>query len=244
MDSILSSEIRSKDHLRVFDELAALRFDAVGLENILIYMIDTVDVDALPFLADQFNVLGLKGWNTAKTPDDKRALIKSAVELRKYVGTPFGVRRALQSVGYADAIFYEGVIALYNGEFNFDGLITYGGGSWANFSVLVDLGETRGVNDPDNTQLIDLINAYKNVRSLLVDITYKVSVSDTQEETDEESLSIAFAEQDENVGALTEENGLTVSQDQINDSFLSLTEGNTVLNVLNSSGDLINQYTF
>ncbi len=243
MDSVLSSEIRSKPHLQAFDDMAALRFDAIGLEKILVYMIDTVEASALPFLADQFNVLGLKGWNIAKTDADKRALIKSAVELRRYVGTPYGIRRALQSVGYAGADFEEGVTALYDGEFNFDGLITYGSGTWANFRVIADLGESKGINSIDSPQLVDLINAYKNVRSLLVDIFYKVSVSDTIPQDEEENLTIGMTTSD-NVGAFSEEEGLTIAQDQINDSFLSLTEGNLTLNLLNSSGDLITQYIF
>jgi phage tail P2-like protein len=170
-ESILSSEVRSHEHLRVFDELAAYRFQIMETEKILVYMIDTVDVDALPHLADQFNLLGFNGWNSAKTIDDKRALIKKAVELHRFAGTPFAIRRALESVGCSDVEIEEGVGPVYDGFFKHDATITYGTGNWATFRVRLNPGE-RGTTDADTAELVGLINAWKPARCKLVGLIY------------------------------------------------------------------------
>jgi P2-related tail formation protein len=171
-ESILSSEVKSREHLRVFDELAAYRFQIMEVEKLLVYMIDTVDVDALPSLAEQFNLLGFNGWNSAQTIDDKRALIKKAIELHRYSGTPFAIRRALESVGCFDVEIEEGVGPIYDGFFIHDGTITYGEGNWATFRVAVDPG-ARTIDDVATAELTSLINAWKNARSKLVGLIYK-----------------------------------------------------------------------
>lgn len=170
-ESILSSEIRAKEHLRIFDELAEYRFSILQIEKLLVYMVDTVDVDALPYLADQFNLLGLNGWNSTTTTEDRRALIKRAIELHRYAGTPFAIRRALESVGCTSVTFEEGVGPLYDGYFLYDGTITYGDGNWATFRVSLDPG-VRPTTPEATAELVALINAWKNARSKLVGLDY------------------------------------------------------------------------
>lgn len=242
-ESVLSSEIRSKEHLRAFDDLAAFRFAAIELEKILVYAIDTVDADALPFLAEQFNVLGLRGWNSAKTEQDKRDLIKRAVELHRFAGTPYAIRRALQSVGYADIQFEEGVGPLYDGYFLYDGTITYGAGNWATFRATVDLGEGKGINSVDTPELIGLINTWKNARSKLVGLYYKATVSDNVTAVEETTLNATIVHQD-TVDPLGEDNNLIVSQDLIADNYSGLADGGIDLSVKNSLGVEINHYIF
>lgn len=75
--------------------------DRVGdldLTKLLIYWLDDVDASALPHLAKQFHVLGLEGWDYASTEAEKRALLKQAVELHRYKGTPWAVRQGIQRV--------------------------------------------------------------------------------------------------------------------------------------------------
>ena len=49
------------------------RIQGLDVSKLLVYLIDLVDADALPHLADQFHVLGLEGWNAALTEDSRRA---------------------------------------------------------------------------------------------------------------------------------------------------------------------------
>lgn len=244
-DSVLSSEAKSKEHIRAFDDLAAARLDALETEKELVYMIDTVDADALPFLADQFNLLGLKGWNSAKTEQDKRDLIKRAIELNRYAGTTYSVRRALQAVGYAGVVLTEGGDGVhYDGFFDFDGSLSYGAGNWATFRATADLGESKGINDVDTEELIGLINTWKNARSKLVGLAYQASTSDTVESTDETSLSINLGIQE---GVDTPDDSVTelaLSQAAILENYSGLAEGNIDLSVKNSLGVEINHYIF
>lgn len=243
MPSVLSSEIVSKDHLRAFDEMVEARFTALELEKILIYMIDTVDAKALPFLAAQFNVLGLRGWNFAKTEKDQRDLIKRAVELQRYAGTGYSIRRALQAVGYAGITFEEGVGAVYDGYFLHDGAITYGGGAWALFRATVDLGESKGINAVDTPELIGLINTYKPQRSRLVGVFYEVTVSDTMPADDALTLAVNMETLD-SVDPLTEEDSLIVTQAPIEEVYTDLTDSGIDLSVKNALGVELFHYNF
>lgn len=79
--------------------LAALveRFAAIDLTKLLIYRVDTVEASALPHLVDQFD---LEDFVDATTPETTvRRLIKQAIELRRYMGTPWAVRRTLEAFG-------------------------------------------------------------------------------------------------------------------------------------------------
>lgn len=75
------------------------RIQGLDVSKLLVYLIDLVDADALPHLADQFHVLGLEGWNAALTEDSRRALIQSAIELHRHKGTPWALKRALAPLG-------------------------------------------------------------------------------------------------------------------------------------------------
>lgn len=241
----LASSIADKEHLRVIDEIIEERFTALELQTLLIYVIDTVDSRALPFLASQLNVTGLRGWTAAKTDSDRRELIKRAIELNRYAGTPYAVRAALRSVGYANAFITEGTGAFYNGEFFYDNFINYGSGIWATFTVLLDIGESKGINLLENEEAAALINEWKNQRSKLTALTYQATVSDTliPRESDSDSLNLDITSQD-GVDPLSEENNLTVTQEEIVDIFHTLTDSDTQLTVLNSQGDVIEIYNF
>ncbi|WP_268593550.1 phage tail protein I [Escherichia coli] len=134
--------------------LAAERFAQLDLTVLLIYLVDLVDVTALPSLAEQFHVQGLEGWLFARNERQKRDLIKQAIELHRYRGTPWAVRQVLK------------ILAL-------DGDISewfeYGGKPYF-FRMGVTL-ETRGLTEDEFNALIVLIHEYKNVRSKLEMLT-------------------------------------------------------------------------
>jgi P2-related tail formation protein len=68
-------------------------------------------------------VTGYRGWLLADTEAQKRELLKVAIELHRYAGTPFAIEKALQSVGFIGATIIENPVALfrYDGLFNYDG---------------------------------------------------------------------------------------------------------------------------
>lgn len=189
-EKILASALGGKEHLQAWDELFEFRFATVELETLLIMMVDTVPSDALPYLADQFDLLGVNGWNACKTEQDRRNLVKRAIELKRYQGTPFAIRRALQSVGYYDAVILKNPGAFYNGKFKHDGEVTYGSGMWASIAVILDIGETKGLTEKENSEAIDLINTYKSARDKLLWIDHKCTLVDTVETNEEFTFAV------------------------------------------------------
>ena len=121
------------------------RLGALDLTPLLVYIIDHVDSSALPHLAWQFHI---EGWELAQTIQEKRNLIKSAIELHRYKGTPYAIKRVFQALGL-DASLQEWFD--YNGD-------PY------KFKVFV---KTIIQDEDTYRKLIGLINEYKNVRSWL-----------------------------------------------------------------------------
>lgn len=160
-NNILADSISHLPHLAAFDLLVKKRFSEIELDKLLIYLIDSVDASFLPFLATQFDVLGYKGWKLAVTEQDKRDVIKRAIELHRFKGTLWAVREALKNIGYGDAVIEEHVE-----------------GHWAKFRVTIDMGG-RPVNALELTELTKMINEYKNVRSHLADISYTIHFEDS-----------------------------------------------------------------
>ena len=73
-------------------------WQAIDLTKLLIYWLDSVDASALSHLAKQFHILGLEGWDYAATEAEKRELLKQAVELHRYKGTPWAVRQGIRRI--------------------------------------------------------------------------------------------------------------------------------------------------
>lgn len=139
------------------------RLGTLDLTPILIYLIDNVKIDALPHLADQFHITGNEGWIFSKTEEEKRALIKNAIQIHKYKGTKFSLEKVLE------ALNLNGRIAEW-----FD----YGGNPY-HFKVILDL-FNRGFDETTEQQLFDLINETKNVRSTMETLEVNLANSATQ----------------------------------------------------------------
>lgn len=166
-DTVIADSLQAIEHVTAFDLLWKQRLSAIQADAVLVYIIDSVSAEALPFLAKQFDVDGEKGYSLATNDAERRAIIKQAIELKRYMGTVWAVKEAIRSVGYAGAVLDEGID---QGTPAID---------WAKFRVEVDLGNSGGLNSNTAAELTRLINYYKNVRSHLLDISYITSVSDT-----------------------------------------------------------------
>ena len=158
--SVLADSIAHVKHLAAFDLLIKKRYSELELDKLLVYIIDTVDAAAIPYLAEQFDVLGYKGFRLATTEADKREIIKRAIELHRFKGTLWAVRESLRSIGYGDLLIEEHV-----------------DGHWAKFRATIDLGE-KSLNVLEMQDIVKMIYEYKNARSHLVDITYTISITE------------------------------------------------------------------
>ena len=174
----LASGIESIPHLKAFDDLAADRLAAIDISVVLMLLVDQAPAAALPSLADQFDVLGYKGWALARNEQEKRDLIKKAIELHRYKGTEWAIIEAVKTVGFENASIVTGVGVNYDGAHNYDGSINYTGGHWAQFRVLITLPDNIGVNSVSLSDLTSLILQYKNARSQLVDISFRIEFTE------------------------------------------------------------------
>lgn len=178
---VLASAISNVPHMAAFDQLAADRFDKVDLDQLLVYVIDTVDASALPWLAWQFDVLGYNGMRLATTEQQQREVIKSAIQLKRYSGTPWAVKEALRSIGYPDAVLTENA---GEGEYG-----------WAQFRISIDSGDNT-ISEAMVTELVKMINIYKGARNHLLDISYTVNFSDGFTLIDSHSLETGIDSND------------------------------------------------
>lgn len=166
-ENILADSIAGISHLAAFDAMVASRMNTIELESLLVYVIDTVSASALPTLARQFDVEGFVGYGVATTDEQRREIIKRAIELKRYMGTVYAIREAMRICGYTEAILTEGIDLG-------DPLI-----DWARFSIDSEIGDTVGIDGVSQTNLAKLIREYKNVRSYLEGITYRLGIYDT-----------------------------------------------------------------
>lgn len=162
-DTILPDSIAIFPHLLAFDLAFKKQVEKIPLEKLLVYMVDRVPAEALPLLAEQFDLLGYKGMRLASTEQDLRNLIKRGIELHRYKGTIYGIEEALKSVGFANAKIIEHV-----------------NGHWAKFSVdLTNSGvqlTAQGLDD-----VLAMVREYKNARSQLEAVQIVLQVDEVLE---------------------------------------------------------------
>lgn len=95
LQELLPSPLQRDANYRALNDLLD-RAGSLDLIKLLVYWLDIVDASALPVLAKQFHVMGLEGWEFARTEAEQRALLKHAVELHRRKGTPWAVRQGVK----------------------------------------------------------------------------------------------------------------------------------------------------
>lgn len=97
MSSLLVPPLAS-DPRSLAVEALSQRLDSIDRTAVLVCLIDLVPADALPYLAEQFNVAALWPY----LPDDaaRRRAIKESVAWHRAKGTPWAVETALSWAGY------------------------------------------------------------------------------------------------------------------------------------------------
>ncbi len=190
MTLVIPDSISSKEHVAKLDELVDERYNNLNLSVLLVYLVNTVPASALPFLGEQFDVMGYKGWRYADTEQKKRDLIKKAIELHRYKGTPWSIKEALKIIGIPDAIIEEGIYNQYNGIITYNGDNLYGGGSWATFKVFIPDGTFPSLTPTIISEVTNLVLAYKNARSVLVGVSTAYISTESISMTEEFTLNV------------------------------------------------------
>jgi len=158
LDKNILPQSMQEPHIMAFDILMRQRLENIGLDSLLVYIIDTVNEETLYQLARQFDLLGFNGWKLADTTQKKRALVKKGIELHRYKGTVWSVKEALKTVGYPDVSITEHV------------------GHWAGFTIELNAGN-QPISEEIIREVTGVVNAYKNARSHLMGFEFKIEFS-------------------------------------------------------------------
>lgn len=161
---VIASSLLDNDLAKAFSRMVAERWDNWDLSPFMVYLVDICDSSVLPYLADQFDIEGLSGFEVASNDDERRELIKRSIALHKFIGTPWAIREACKTVGFPVIELNEGVTVGEPTDHD-----------WAQFSVFVLLAENKSITQNDYRKLKLFIEFYKNERSHLVELGYFVS---------------------------------------------------------------------
>lgn len=164
VNTVIADSVKSIPHIAAWADNAEKYFTDYDYSKLFIYNVDTVDASFLPYLAEQFDILGHKGYNLATTEAEKREIIKRAIELHRYKGTPWAIMEALRSVGFSNIIIREGIAAGYN--------------HWAKFGIEITP-NGKALDDTGLADIYAMVHEYKPARSFLVEVFRRADVADT-----------------------------------------------------------------
>jgi len=175
------------------------RLAALDLTTLLVYRIDSVVDEALPFLAWQFDILsplwqliapvalgvdaltnidllidvdnliesGGLVTELALTEAAQRELLKNAIALHRFRGTPWAVKQALASLGWA-------TVSLLEGQTSWGGVAYPSNQGWAVFRVMIDLAAGQGVSIGAASTAVAAVNFFKPARAWLDSVWFAV----------------------------------------------------------------------
>lgn len=133
----------------------------------LVYLFDVVDEVFLDLLAEQFDMLGYSGWVLAQNADQKRELLKSAFELHAMKGTVGGIKEAVRRLGFPGIEVQENTGAPEGALY-----------PWAYFNVAYVIPDDRAIDALEISNMIGLIEKYKNARSVLNELKFRPNSND------------------------------------------------------------------
>lgn len=155
--------------LRTLGRLAG-RLDNIDLSVLMVFLVDIVDSSALPWLGEQFSLSG-DGWELAESDDVRRMLIKAAIELHRYKGTPWSIREVIRRFGFGEVDLIEGTGRLsYDGNRSYNGLFVHGdAAAWAVYLVILK----QPITNDQAAMLRQTLAAFAPARCHLASLEYQ-----------------------------------------------------------------------
>lgn len=155
--------------LRTLGRLAG-RLDNIDLSVLMVFLVDIVDSSALPWLGEQFSLSG-DGWELAESDDVRRMLIKAAIELHRYKGTPWSIREVIRRFGFGEVDLIEGTGRLsYDGNRSYNGLFVHGdAAAWAVYRVILK----QPITNDQAAMLRQTLTAFAPARCHLASLEYQ-----------------------------------------------------------------------
>lgn len=162
-DLQLPPALASDERFTLLCELLQEEMANLDINAMLVYLIEVVPPQVLPHLAEQFHVMGLEGSRYARNAREQRELIKQAIELHRYKGTPWAIEQVLASVMGLSSTVSE--------------WFEYGGRP---YRFRVDVEATRALGQAEHDGIYALVREYKNARSRIDVVNVHLVQSGTQ----------------------------------------------------------------
>ncbi|WP_329505910.1 phage tail protein [Haemophilus parainfluenzae] len=147
------------------------RLNRLDKSQIMTSFVDLVPTEFLELLAEKWSVTGYDGWLLAESEDAKRKLIKRAVELHRYKGTPWAMREIIRQLGFGEVEIIEGLYNQnYQGNIQYNGIFTYHDTrKWAHYVVLLKQPVTQDQAD----LLRKTLRVFAPARCVLASLDYQ-----------------------------------------------------------------------
>lgn len=170
-DLTLPPALAGDDRFALLCKLLEERHAAIDLTPMLVYLVDLVKAPLLPVLADQFSLLDEAVWLLAESEDARRNLVKNAVELHRYKGTPWAIREVIRLLGFGEVTLQEGLSnQVHNGAILRDGSRVHGDPkAWALYRVFLK----NPIANDQATLLRRLLLSVAPARCRLVSLDYQ-----------------------------------------------------------------------
>ncbi|WP_041639434.1 phage tail protein [[Mannheimia] succiniciproducens] len=156
-----------------FTALADLgkRLNSLDKSQIMTSFTYLVPTAFLELLAEKWSVTGYDGWLLAESEDAKRKLIKRAVELHRYKGTPWAIREIIRQLGFGEVEFLEGLFdKRRDGSFVRDGAYFHGDRSkWAHYRVILK----TAITNEQAALLRKTLRVFAPARCVLASLDYR-----------------------------------------------------------------------
>ncbi|WP_334469172.1 phage tail protein I [Arsenophonus sp. PmNCSU2021_1] len=163
-NSLLPPLLAAESHFQALAAQAA-RLQQIDLTPLLVYLLDMTEASALPWLAEQLALTGVNGWSLAESDDARRAMLKSAITLHRYKGTPWSIRAMIRALGFGEVTITEGGAALKPEQ-----ATAYPDGEthWALYRVILN----QLITNDQAAKLRETLAAFAPARSELVALDY------------------------------------------------------------------------
>lgn len=175
--AVIASSVANVPHIAIFDAMVEDRCANFPVEVVITFLMQILPATALGTMATDLGVNGIGGFAQAQSEQERRDILSNAIRTRTRAGTPWALKRAIETLGYSTPIILEGVgnsPVVYDGTYQYNGNIDYQGGNngWAQFMVVLPESELVSLSQAQVDQLVQYINFYKNERSELVGLGF------------------------------------------------------------------------
>lgn len=150
----------------------------------VIMSVDAItDVDALIDIDTLTEPSSLVGLQQSAAIAAQRALVKAAIQLHRFRGTPWSIKSALAMLGWTD-------VSMLEGEASWGGTQYPANQGWAVFRVMVQLQPGQSLDQGSAAIATATVNFFKPARSLLDSLFFVLPPIDDVVQTPSDSLTL------------------------------------------------------